>query len=194
MSNSIANKIRTREVPNDVIYTPLPVAELMISLCDIQPHEKVLDPSKGAGIFYDNLPKCEKDWCEITDDKDFFEYTDKVDWIIGNPPFSLWTKWMAKTCEITDKFCYIMGNMNLTSLRIKRIHDAGFGITKIHFLKISWWFGDSIVIVCEKNKPSIVGTSGESFVCDICGLKCKRGLKTKDKEYGKNECSNINII
>tara|TARA_R110001592_G_scaffold344368_1_gene635525 strand:+ start:160 stop:639 length:480 start_codon:yes stop_codon:yes gene_type:complete len=159
MSNLIANSIRTREIPNDVIYTPLPVAELMISLCDIKPEHRVLDPSKGAGVFYDNLPECEKDWCEIT-----------------------------------DKFCYIMGNMNLTALRIKRIHDAGFGITKIHFLKISWWFGDSIVIVCEKNKPSIVGSSGESFVCDICGLKCKRGLKTKNKEYGKNECSNINII
>ena len=44
----------------------------MIDMCNIQEGMKVLDPSKGGGIFYDNLPdKCIKDYCEITENKDF---------------------------------------------------------------------------------------------------------------------------
>ena len=60
-------------------------------MCNIQEGMKVLDPSKGGGIFYDNLPdKYIKDYCEITENKDFFNNYEKYDIIIGNPPYSLW--------------------------------------------------------------------------------------------------------
>ena len=72
-------KVRNAQKPNDVIYTPLSVAKLMIDFCDIQSTDRVLDPSKGAGIFFDNLPECNKDYCEITEDKDFFKYDNEVD-------------------------------------------------------------------------------------------------------------------
>ena len=58
---------------NDIIYTPKPVALIMIKLCKIKSGSKVLDPSKGGGVFYDNLPtNCIKDYCEISENKDFF--------------------------------------------------------------------------------------------------------------------------
>ena len=92
MKNKTMNNKKSN--PNDVVYTPLPVAKMMIEMADIKESDTVLDPSLGAGVFYNNLPKCKKDWCEITKGRDFFEYTKgkKYDWIIGNPPYSLWSK------------------------------------------------------------------------------------------------------
>ena len=109
--------IKSRKTANDVILTPKKLAEDMIKLCNIKSTDKVLDCSLGKGIFYNNFPECNKDWCEIEKGRDFFEYTKgkKYDWIIGNPPYSLWDKWLEHTCEITDKF-YMSTNFKLYSL------------------------------------------------------------------------------
>ena len=173
--------------PNDVIYTPKPVAMKMISMCNITPDMTVLDCSRGAGVFYDNLPPCKKDWCEITDGKDFFEYNKRVDLIISNPPFSLWNKWLEKTMQLTDKFCFIMSSINFTDTRMKNIIENGFGITQIHLLRIEWWFGNALIVIFEKNKPSIITVEDKRIQCDICGNRCNRGRKP----IGMNECSPI---
>ena len=168
--------IQNKKNANDVIYTPLPVAIKMMEMCDITPHMTVLDPCKGTGVFYDNLPECKKSFCEITEGRDFFDWTEKVDLIIGNPPYSIWTKWMAHTVKITDKFCYIMNNFNFTDNRMRDIINAGFGITQIHLLKIDWWFSHQYLVVFERNKPSIISFGLRRVLCDICGKRCDRGL------------------
>jgi hypothetical protein len=175
--------------PNDKVYTPLLVALNMIEICDIKEDMSVLDPSKGKGVFYNNLPKCKKDYCEIDEDKDFFNYNNKVDLIIGNPPYSLWNKWIEHTMKLTDKFCYILGCFNFTPPRIKKIHDNGYGITYIKLLKIDWWFSPSYIVIFEKNKPSIIDVEPKTFLCDNCNSRCKRGRTYKGKKYGMNECS-----
>ena len=183
-SKKVLESIKARKVPNDVFFTPKSLALEMIEMCNITPDMKVLDPCKGAGVFYDNLPECKKDWCEITDGKDFFEYNDKVDLVISNPPFSMWNRWLDHTCEITDKFCYIMGVMNLTDNRICELHKKGFGITAIRWLKVDWWFGHSLVIIVERNKPSIITVSDKRHYCDECGVRCNRG----SSGYSPNIC------
>lgn len=165
-----------RKKSNDVFYTPKSLVLEMIEMCNITPDMKVLDPCKGGGIFYDNLPECKKDWCEITEGKDFFEYKDKVDLIISNPPFSLWDKWLEHTCEITDKFCYIMGVLNLTDPRIRDLHIKGFGITSMRWCSVDWWFSRSIIVIAERNKQSIISVSPKVHYCE-CGRRCGRGLK-----------------
>ena len=175
--------------PNDVFHTPPVVAKLMIEMCDIKPTDTVLDPSKGDnGVFYNNFPECNKDYCEITEDKDFFDYDKKVDWVIGNPPYSLWNKWIDHTMKITDKFCYIFGTMNLTSHRIARIFDAGYGITKIHFCKVGWWFSPSFLVLFEKNKPPIVGFTKHRIPCPDCNTICGRGSTKKGVKQSPNIC------
>ena len=189
--SKIIRDIGTRQNPNDVIYTPEDVAKIMIKLCKIKKGEKVLDPSKGGGVFYDNFPKnCIKDYCEITENKDFFEYNEKVDWVIGNPPYSLWDKWLEHTMKITNKFCYILGCYNFTPPRISKILNNGFGITNFILLKVDWWFSPSFVVVFEKNKKSIIKAEEKRFYCDICKKRCYRGRTHKGKKYGMNECSN----
>lgn len=180
MSNSIVNLIKNKVSKNDIYYTPLPVVKKMIEMCNITPEMKVLDPCFGAGVFYDNLPECKKEWCEIEKGKDFFNETEKYDLIIGNPPYSLWDKWLDHTMKITDKFCYIMGFMNMTTVRLNRFRENGFGITQLHILEITWWFGRFWLVVCERNKPSIITIESKKIECDICNTRCRRGLGGND--------------
>lgn len=188
MKNKIGNEIQQRKTANDKIYTPKPVALKMIEMCDLKEGDTVLDPSYGGGVFYDNLPEyVNKEWCEIDKGKDFFEYDKKVDFIIGNPPYSILNKWLDKTMDLTDKFCYILG-FNLTDTRLKKITERGYGITRMHIIDIDWWFGHSFIVLFEKNKPSIITAEPIKIICDICCRRCKRGrLGNKP-----NDCSNKN--
>ena len=185
-------EMKNRKTANDKIYTPLKLAIEMIKMCDIKENDNVLDCSLGKGIFYNNFPNCNSDWCEIEKGRDFFEYTKdkKYDWIIGNPPYSLWNKWLDHTCNITDKFCYIFGVFNLTPPRVDTILKKGFGITRLTICKVHWWFSPSFLVVFEKDKKSVIDVIRDSFLCDICNNKrCKRGRTYKNKKYGINECS-----
>jgi len=180
MSNKGCLTIKNKVSKNDIYYTPFPVAKKMIEMCNITPEMKVLDPCFGGGVFYDNFPECKKEWCEIEKGKDFFDETEKYDLIIGNPPYSLWDRWLDKTMELTDKFCYIFGMLNLTTSRLNRIKRNGFGITHFYIVDIEWWFGRFFCIVFEKNKPSIVEVAPKNLLCDICNTKCERGRKGND--------------
>lgn len=176
----VITSIKRNRKANDKIYTPLPVAQKMIELCNIKPTDTVLDPCLGAGVFFNNLPECHKDWCEIDLGRDFFEVDCKIDCIVGNPPYSLWDKWLDHTMKLTNKFCYIFGVLNLTQSRLNKIFNQGFSITAFHIVDIEWWFGNSFIILFEKNKPSLITCELTRVYCDICGTNCGRGKKGKD--------------
>jgi hypothetical protein len=183
--NKTGTSIKRRGTANDVFFTPLPVAKRMIEMCDITPDMTVLDPCYGGGVFYENLPECKKEFCEITMGKDFFDETRRFDLIIGNPPYSIWNEWIEHTTSLTDKFCFIFGYMNFSSHRFCSLLDKGYGITKMHLVTIDWWFSQSWIIVFEKNKPSIITVEPQRIYCDICNTRCKRG----NKAFGPNICS-----
>ena len=188
MKNKIGSEIKQRKEANDKIYTPLPVALKMIEMCELKEGDTVLDPSYGGGVFFDNFPEfVNKDYCEIENDKDFFDYNKNVSCIIGNPPYSLWDKWLEHTMKTTNKFCYIFGVLNFTFPRIKKILDNGYGITKFHLIAIEYYFSGSYLVVFEKNKPSIITVPEKRFYCDKCNSKCNRGKKG----YSFNECSKV---
>jgi hypothetical protein len=182
---SIRN-IKNREKPNDVIHTPVSVAHIMIDMCELKTDDLVLDPSAGSNkVFYNAFPDyVRKDYCEITESKDFFEYHNRVDCVIGNPPYSLWDKWLEHTMSISDKFCYIFGSLNFTPARLTKIMNRGYGVTRMHMLNIDWWFGSSIIALFEKEKRSIITTSPNVY-CEVCGKGCNRGKKGRSM----NDCS-----
>jgi len=193
MNNKNCNNVKYRKSKNDSIYTPKPIALKMIEMCDLKEGDLVLDPSYGEGVFYNNFPDyVNKEWCEIEKGIDFFEYDKRVSCIIGNPPYSLWSKWLEHTMKLTDKFCYIFNTMNLTDTRVKEITDKGYGITKMHILKVHWWFGNNFIILFEKNKQSILTVEEKRIYCDICNNKCKRGLNGNNpNECMENKCTKI---
>jgi hypothetical protein len=175
--------------PNDVFHTHPEVAKIMINMCDINETDTVLDPCRGTNkVFYRNFPKCNKLYCEISEGKDFFDFKKQVDWVIGNPPYSLWDKWLEHTIEITNKFCYIFGNLNLTEVRLRKIAEKGFKITGFHICKTNYWFSPNFLVKFEKDKPAVVTFTGTAFKCPDCGTKCGRGRTIKGVKISPNIC------
>jgi hypothetical protein len=80
MSNSqISQKnhsIKHRETPNDVFITPVNLCKVHINLISGN-RGKWLDPFKNSGNYYNNFPTENKDWCEILQERDFFEYKEE---------------------------------------------------------------------------------------------------------------------
>jgi hypothetical protein len=162
---------------NDVIHTPKKIASLMIEMCDIKEGQTVLDPCAGSNkVFYNNLPtRSINDYCEITEGIDFFNYNKPIDIIIGNPPYSLWDKWLAKTISLKPiKFAYIFGQLNFTTVRLNKIKSAGYGIAAMHVFKVTHWFGESFCVLFEKGAESLMSLEPATIMCESCGHRCKR--------------------
>ena len=91
--------------PADIVYTPDYVSKHIIDF--LSPEGLCLDPCKGDGAFYKYLPKG-SDYCELREDKDFFWYDRKVDWVIGNPPYSIFEDFLKKAFEISENVSYLV--------------------------------------------------------------------------------------
>ena len=165
---------------NDVIHTPRKIALKMIEMCCIKKGERVLDPCAGSNrIFYNNLPtQSINDYCEITEGNDFFDYDKSVDVICGNPPYSLWTAWLDKTMDLQpNRFCYVFGQLNFTTVRLNKIIARGYGMTSMHIFKSTFWFGDSFAVLFEKDvviSKCLISIEPATINCDDCGKRCKR--------------------
>ena len=124
-------------VDADKVYTPENIAKLIINKFNLS--GKVLDPFKGKGAFYNNYPETvKKDWCEIDEGKDFFEYKEHVDWIVSNPPYSIYDEVMNHSFEIADNIVYLVPlNKIVSSLgRVKKIKEFG-GVPYIYIIGAS---------------------------------------------------------
>jgi hypothetical protein len=91
--------------PADIVYTPNGVAKHIVNF--LNPSGLCLDPCKGDGAFYNYLPDG-KQYCEIMEGSDFLLYSGKVDWIIGNPPYSIFEDFLKKGFEISDNVSYLV--------------------------------------------------------------------------------------
>ena len=88
-----------RATATDSVMTPPHIARLVVG--HFKPKGKVLEPARGSGNFYRLFPKG-REWCEITEGKDFFAHKKKVDWIITNPPYSIYDKFLEHCFEVAD--------------------------------------------------------------------------------------------
>ena len=135
--------------PNDMVKTPRHIAKQMIDFyaewCDYNWRELgfsepvLLDPCRGNGAFYDQYPDyCRKDWCEITEGRDFFDWPYKVDWIITNPPYSIFPQFLEKCFEVADNVALLIPLAKLVSSlkRINMVMDYG-GIVSMRVIGAS---------------------------------------------------------
>lgn len=88
----------------DLVYTPDWVARDMVDF--FKPSGRILEPCKGDGVFLKYLPGAE--WCEIQDGKDFFAWHTPVDWLFGNPPYSVFSEWITHSFTIANHVCYLI--------------------------------------------------------------------------------------
>ena len=114
---------------DDEIMTPEYLAEALVN--HFKPSGKILEPCKGTGNFLKFLPK-DTLWCEISEGKNFFDFNDKVNWIITNPPWSQIRKFLQHSMKISKNVCFLFTINHLwTKARIRDIKEAGFGIKEI---------------------------------------------------------------
>ena len=125
----------TGKKPNDDIMTPPVIAKQIIKKFDIK--GKVLDAFRGEGAFYNQL-EGDKNWCEIKEGRDFFEYNEKVDWIISNPPYSIFDEVLIHSFEISDNIVYLVPLSKVVSSfrRIRAIKQYG-GVPYIFIISAS---------------------------------------------------------
>ncbi len=111
-------------IVSDIVYTPDAVARGIIEW--LNPSGLCLDPCFGDGAFHRHLPEG-ADWCELRRGRNFFDYEKKVDWIIGNPPYSIFEEWLQHSFEIADDVAYILPTNKVFQRQIimKMINDYG---------------------------------------------------------------------
>ena len=100
MAFQSSHKIKKRSNANDVFITPLEIAKQQISFHNIKENDLWLDPCRNSksGSYYQNFPEnVRKDWCEILENKDFFDFN-----LHQIPPF--W-KYFRNFFAISYIFC-----------------------------------------------------------------------------------------
>ena len=115
---------------SDVHYTPKDLAHKIVN--HYKPTGKVLEPCKGDDAFYSH--NAFTDWCEIQQGKDFFDFEETVDWIITNPPYSIFAQFLEHSMEIAQDivFAPIKLDKFLSSKKRHRMYiHYGFGIKEL---------------------------------------------------------------
>jgi hypothetical protein len=92
-------------LPGDIVYTPEEVAKDIVTR--LNPSGLCLDPCSGDGAFFKHLPNG-SEYCEIREGIDFFQYKKQVNWVIGNPPYSIFEKFLQKSFEIAENVSFLV--------------------------------------------------------------------------------------
>jgi hypothetical protein len=118
----------THSNPADIVMTDRVVARKIVE--HFRPRGTVLDPCRGGGAFFDEMPGA--DWCEVRDGRDFFEWNTRVDWIVSNPPFSIFFEWLRHSMSLADDIVYLipLGKVWQSNRVLRMVHEWG-GIREI---------------------------------------------------------------
>ena len=119
---------------NDIVYTPQDLADRIVN--HFKPSGIVLEPCAGGRAFVNALKKkrgIKALECEIAHGSDFFDFHEKVNWIVTNPPWSLARKFARHAYEIADDVIFLITINHFTALkaRFRDMEEAGFAIREI---------------------------------------------------------------
>jgi predicted RNA methylase len=111
--------------------TPPALARALVRA--LQPSGTILEPCAGTGNFVKALrPYGQVHSCEIDRGEDFLAWTQRVDWIVTNPPWSQFRAFLAHSLQIADRVAFVSTLNHLwTTARRQLVKDAGFGIEKL---------------------------------------------------------------
>ena len=134
--------IPTNTIRNDCIQTPVELASDIVNY--FKPQGRILEPCKGNGSFikayetynlinqFTGNEGIQWTWCEIKEGKDFFDFNEKVDWIITNPPYSKMRKFLQKSMRVSDNVVFLTTINHLwLKARLNDIDKSKFGIKEI---------------------------------------------------------------
>ena len=90
----------------DTVYTKKETAEWIVSY--FKPHGFVLDASAGGDVFFNCFQGSTAWRCEISDGLDFFKWDKPVDWIITNPPYSIYDSFLEHAFNVSDNVVFFV--------------------------------------------------------------------------------------
>lgn len=90
----------------DTVYTNSRTAQWIIDY--FNPQGNILEPAAGNNVFYDKFKNQEKYRCEIKDGIDFMLWKIKVDWIITNPPYSIYDDFLKHAFQIANNIVFFV--------------------------------------------------------------------------------------
>jgi hypothetical protein len=117
---------------NDVVFTPDWLAERICSMFLIT--GRVLEPCRGEGAFTRYLPP-QTEWCEIAEGRNFYDYVTPVDWIVTNPPYSDFNRFLTHTFDLSENVVLLVpvAKMFKSMGTLNQIYSYG-GFVSIHTL------------------------------------------------------------
>lgn len=148
--------------------TPNDLAKKLIEQVPLTLGDKVLEPFKGEGAFYNNFPDfVEKDWCEIEEGRDYTQYTEDIDWVISNPPFRLENNGKRENAffkilkhfstKVKKGIAFLGNDYCLSALTPKRIEDLKKNelyMSNIYVCSVKKWRGRYFFIIFSKEPCS----------------------------------------
>lgn len=134
----------TNSPANDSVMTPEKTAISIVRSFPIFGH--CCEPCAGEGAFLNALKSLQGvtvDWFENDPDRTCFfqsngdflgqEISERYSWVVTNPPFSTFPKFLKKSFEIADNvlfLCPLNAAIGL-KLRVRLAKEAGFGLRRI---------------------------------------------------------------
>ena len=174
------------ELDYGAIQTPADVWTKILNELPVREDAIFLEPFKGEGSLYNQI-QCEKDWCEITEGRDVFDYdcdNSNVTTIITNPPFKAeipnkkgekriknavyyfleYFMSKIKTLEEVGFLINAKSFQSLTPKRFVRLQELGFYVHNIVVLNCNYWWGTYYYILFKKYNINFLIPIKETFV------------------------------
>jgi len=151
MNSSISHSIKHRVEVKDIFYTPLSVVKKHIESINALPTDIWFDPFAGKHIYYNNFPTEHKDYTEIQEDLDFFNYNNPVDIICSNPPYSMIDKVLEHSVKLNPRIIsYLLLEGKMTPKRIEFMNNHGYSLSGMYMCKVFKWYGMAVAYTFTK--------------------------------------------
>jgi len=142
-------------------YTDEELAKYCLSFVNYGTQDKVLDVGCGENkVWLNNINSKNKDWVELDLGRDFFEYNERVDWCVGNPPYKGLWKFFEKASEISNEgfgfLISIHGINHFTPKRLEELKQKGFYLNKMVVVSCKRWFGRYFFVVFSREDKNIL--------------------------------------